>query len=235
MKPVAIFRHVSHEGPAYLGDVLDTQKIPWQLIAVDQGDTIPDSPDAYSGLVFMGGPMSANDGLPWIPSSLALIRAAVAADVPVLGHCLGGQLIAKALGGIVTLNPVKEIGWSSARVVSGSEAASWFGQAQAFPAFHWHGETFSIPNGATRILETPHCANQAFTYNGIHLALQCHIEMTEAMIRDWCEVGAEEIASADSPGVQDSELIQELSATNLPAMRAVADQLYRKWLAGLAT
>jgi GMP synthase-like glutamine amidotransferase len=234
MKPVAIFRHVAHEGPGFLAEFLDARDIPRQLVAVDQGDAIPTDADAYSGLVFMGGPMSVNDGLDWIPHSLALIRQAVAAGVPVLGHCLGGQLIAKALGGAISLNPIKEIGWGTARVTVAPEAGDWFAGQAEFPAFHWHGETFSIPDGAVRILETTHCANQAFVLDGKHLALQCHVEMTEAMIREWCAVGAEEIGAANSPAVQTAEQILAGTPANLPAMSAVAERIYSRWLAGLS-
>lgn len=234
MKPVAIFRHVDHEGPGHLGAFLDSHGIPQHLIAVDRGDAIPDTAAAFSGLVFMGGPMSVNDDLPWIPHTLELIRRAVAADIPVLGHCLGGQLIAKALGGAVTRNPVKEIGWGEARVTATPEASAWFGEVHTFPAFHWHGETFSIPAGAARILETPHCAQQGFVL-GKHLALQCHVEMTAEMIARWCQVGADEIAATDSPGVQSPDAIMAGIEANLPAMSAVADRLYGHWLEGLAT
>lgn len=235
MKPVAIFRHVAHEGPGFLADYLDACGIPWQLVAIDQGAAVPAEANAYAGLVFMGGPMSVNDGLDWIPRSLALIRRAVAAGIPVLGHCLGGQLIAKAMGGAISLNPVKEIGWATARVTTAPEAAAWFAGQTEFPAFHWHGETFSIPDGAVRILETAHCANQAFVLDGKHLALQCHVEMTEAMIREWCTVGAEEIAAANSPAVQTPEQILAQMPENLPAMSAMAERLYARWLTGLAS
>ena len=109
MKPIAIFRHASQEGPGYLAEFLDEREIPWQLIAIDAGAAVPSGVDAFAGLVFMGGPMSVNDDLPWIPPVLALIRDAVAGDIPVLGHCLGGQLISRALGGTVSRNPVKEV------------------------------------------------------------------------------------------------------------------------------
>jgi len=235
MKPVAIFRHVGHEGPAYLGEFLAAHTIPWKLIAVDRGEAIPTAPDTYSGLVFMGGPMSVNDDLPWIPRSLELIRQAVAANIPVLGHCLGGQLIAKALGGVITRNPIKEIGWGMARVTATPEARAWFGETTEFPAFHWHGETFSLPDGAVRILETAHCANQAFVLNDRHLALQCHVEMTEAMIREWCAVGRDEIAAADSCAVQTPAVILQQTPANLPAMQAMAERLYGRWVSGLIT
>lgn len=232
MKPVAIFRHATSEGPGHFATFLDQRGLPWQLVAIDAGNAVPASPDTYGGLVFMGGPMSVNDDLPWIPPVLALIRAAVAAGIPVLGHCLGGQLMAKALGGAVTRNPVKEIGWGEVERTNAPEAAAWLGDTRTFQAFHWHGETFSIPPGATRILANENCANQAFVL-GPHLAMQCHVEMTEAMIREWCAVGAEEIAASDSPAVQSPARMQAQAAELLPVMRRVAETLYGHWITGL--
>ncbi len=114
--PVAIFRHYPTEGPGYFSDFLEQRQRPWQLIALDEGAEVPDAPDDYAGLVFMGGPMSVNDALPWIPPVLHLIRQAVARNIPVLGHCLGSQLMSKALGGRVWRSPLKEIGWGKVTV-----------------------------------------------------------------------------------------------------------------------
>ena len=230
IKPVAVFRHTSGEGPGYFATFLETNCVPWRLIKIDEGDAVPDGPDDYSGLCFMGGPMSVNDDLPWIPKVLSLIRTAIARDMPVIGHCLGGQLIAKALGGAVTKNPVKEIGWGKVETVDGA-ACDWIGDVQGFEAFHWHGETFSIPPGATRILQSAHCANQAYVI-GKTLGMQCHVEMTEAMIRLWNRAWAEESA-APGPSVQRPEEMYERMEARIAAMRGVADRLYRRWIAGL--
>jgi len=232
MKPVAIFRHAPTEGPGYFATYLDAHGLPWRLIAIDAGESVPASPAAFAGLVFMGGPMSVNDDMPWIPPVLSLIRLAVEADIPVLGHCLGGQLMACALGGTVGPNPVKEIGWGAVRTVASPVTRDWFGDLADFQAFHWHGETFTIPPGAIRILESAHCPNQAFAL-GRHLGLQCHVEMTEEMIRTWCEVGADEIAQAVSPAVQAPERIHAETPRLLAPMRAVAERLYGRWTQGL--
>lgn len=232
MQPVAIFRHTPTEGPGHFATYLGCKGLPWRLIAIDAGEAVPARPSPYSGLVFMGGPMSVNDELPWIPPVLDLIRQAVAEDIPVLGHCLGAQLMARALGGEVGPNPVKEIGWGAVRTVASPITQDWFGDIGDFQAFHWHGETFSIPPGAIRILESDHCANQAFAL-GNHLGLQCHVEMTQEMIRTWCEVGAEEIAQAASPAVQSPERILAETPRLLAPMRAVAERLYGRWVAGL--
>lgn len=234
MNPVAIFRHFHTEGPGYFATFLERHGIPWQLVRIDAGDPVPPAADAFSGVVFMGGPMSVNDDLPWIAPVLALIRAAVAGGVPVLGHCLGGQLMSKALGGTVSRNPVKEIGWGEVQVGDGAGAQRWFGHAApAFSAFHWHGETFTIPPGAHRLLSSAHCANQAFAL-GPSLGMQCHIEMTPEMIASWCESGAREIArSSDSPGVQPAAEIKADLDVRLRSLHAVADGVYARWIENL--
>ncbi len=231
MKPIAIFRHAATEGPGYLAGFLDAHLIPSQLICIDAGDAVPDHASDFSGLVFMGGPMSVNDDLAWIPPVLALIRDAYARDIPLLGHCLGGQLISRALGGVVSRNLVKEIGWGEVRVADNATARSWFGGVQQFEAFHWHGETFSLPQGATHLLSSAYCANQAWAL-GKHLALQCHVEMTAAMIASWCEVGAEEVAGGSAPAVQSVHEMQQQMSAKLPRLNSVADRLYGRWIQG---
>lgn len=235
MKPVVIFRHALTEGAGYLGSFLTEKGIPWHMVRIDQGDRLPESALDFSGVVLMGGPMSVNDDLPWIPPLLELIRHAAAEDVPLLGHCLGGQLISKALGAAVSKNPVKEIGWGIAHISDNTEARKWFGQSQSVPVFHWHGETFEMPAGATHLLASEHCRNQAYSI-GKHLAFQCHIEMTVDMVRTWCEVGADEIADAiDSPGVQSVEEIHGSLAERVERLNAVARPIYERWITGLKT
>ncbi|MBT8419921.1 MAG: type 1 glutamine amidotransferase, partial [Gammaproteobacteria bacterium] len=124
-KPILVFRHIACEGPGYLGEVLDRKGIPYRLIRVDQGEEIPRLLNNTSALVFMGGPMSANDPLPWIEEEITLIQTAAKKKIPVLGHCLGGQLISKALGGSVTRNPVKEIGWHPVEVIAQAIDNPW--------------------------------------------------------------------------------------------------------------
>ena len=233
MKPVAICRYAPHEGPGYFAQYLTSHRIPLRLVKLDEGDVLPELSD-ISGLGLMGGPMSVNDDLPWIPPMLELIRASVARDVPVIGHCLGGQLMSKALGGNVTRNAVKEIGWGRIDVSPTSLASEW-AQSESFVGYHWHGETFSVPTGAERIWSSAHCENQAFALRN-HFAMQCHIEMTEELIESWCETGAHEIEAnlARSPAVQTPQAMREDMDSRLSALHAVADRIYRRWTAGLA-
>jgi GMP synthase-like glutamine amidotransferase len=234
MKPVGIFRYARTEGPGYFATYLERRSIEWQLIALDEGAAVPRDPRRFSGLVFMGGPMSVNDELPWIVPVLELIREAVRKDVAVLGHCLGGQLMSKAFGGAVRANPVKEIGWGEVRVADNALAREWLGEVQSFESFHWHGETFSIPPGATRLLENAHCVNQGFAL-GKHLGLQCHVEMTEELVRSWIQGGADEIRdSARSPAVQTPDEIETNLQNRLSALHEVANRLYDRWTKNLS-
>lgn len=235
MNPVGIFRHSITEGPGYFATYLTQRGIPWRLVKIDEGEAVPGSARAFSGLCFMGGPMSVNDDLPWIAPVLTLIRDAVSNDVPVIGHCLGGQLMARAMGGAVTRNPVKEIGWGRVDVVAGAESRRWLGDASAFDSFHWHGETFSLPPGAQHLASSPHCANQMFAL-GRHLGMQCHIEMTPALIAAWCrdwdkEVRtlAERVPSVQTPGEMLADVEQKTAQ-----LHRVADRVYSEWVMGLA-
>jgi GMP synthase-like glutamine amidotransferase len=233
MKPVIIFRFLAHEGPGYLGDFLDAKNIPWQLIKVDEGEPAPASILACSGMVLMGGPMSVNDNLPWIAPILALVREARDNDIPLLGHCLGGQLMSKALGAKVTKNPVKEIGWGEVTVSNNEAAKNWFGNIETFNAFHWHGETFSLPAGAIHLLSSPYCQNQAWSI-GKHLAFQTHIEMTAEMVQKWCEEGEKEISeSANSAAVQQADNMQRDLPLRCFFLNKVAKQVYAQWIKGL--
>ena len=235
MKPVAIFRHSPTEGPGYFAIFLEQQGIPWRLIAIDEGEALPFAVDDFSGLCFMGGPMSVNDPLPWIEPVCELIRQAVEKNIPVIGHCLGGQLMSKALGGQVTKNPVKEIGWSEACGEDKEIARRWLGNlaGKNSTVFQWHGETFSLPNGATRLLTNRHCANQMFVL-GPHLGMQCHVEMTSEMITTWCTQWADEaLSAADQTSVQTPETMQQEIAERLPVMRHLSEQLYSVWTEGL--
>lgn len=173
--------------------------------------------------------MSVNDSLPWIEQELSLIRMAQAQDMPVLGHCLGGQLISKALGGVIRANPVKEIGWHAVRKCDNDMTEVWLnGVPDETTLFHWHGETFTIPEGAETVLENDNCAHQAFAI-GNTLALQCHIEMTAPMVSEWAMLYADELNDS-APTVQSAEQMTTGLQDRVTAAQLVADIVYQRWL-----
>lgn len=237
MKPVAIFRNSPTEGPGYFSAYLDRRGIAWRLILLDAGEPVPGSAQEFGGLCLMGGPMSANDDLPWVAPVLELIRDATRRDVPVIGHCLGGQLMARALGGTVSRSAVKEIGWGRVDVmdesIDESIASQWFGAVRHFKGFHWHGETFSIPPGATRIAASAWCENQAFVM-GRNLALQYHVEMTAELVRAWCAEWGSEVDKVRSDSIQTPQQMLAGLDDRLEELHRVADGLYDRWVEGLA-
>jgi len=240
MKPIAIFRHTRTEDPGYFATFLDRHSIPWQLICVDRGAPVPPSTEPFSGLCLMGGTISVNDPLPWIDEICRLIREAVTRNIPIIGHCFGGQLMSKALGGQVTRNPVKEVGWSRAKAdLPSAETRRWLGDvlddSGKATVFQWHGETFTLPQGATRILTNDYCANQMFSL-GPHLGMQCHVEMTPEMIASWNSHWGDEASGLEPlpPSVQTPEQIQAETSERLPILHRLADQLYSVWIEGLA-
>jgi GMP synthase-like glutamine amidotransferase len=232
MKPVAIFRFSPTEGPGHFGDWLDAQYIAWKVIALDRDEAIPADPRAFAGIGLMGGPMSANDDLPWNAPLLGLLRSAVDADVPVIGHCLGGQLFAKALGAQVTRTMTPEIGWID--VDAENPAASpWLSGRTRFTTFQWHYDTFALPPGTVRLLTNAFNPNQAFSL-GKHIGFQCHIEMTREMIETWCRTGADELPAQPAGAKQSrSEIMRDVDA-RLSELSRVADDVYAHWAQGLA-
>ena len=228
MKPILIFRHLQCEGPGYLADFLDRHAAPWHLIAVDEAHAIPTTLDGIGALVFMGGPMSVNDDLPWIRYELSLIRQAVNTGMPVLGHCLGGQLIAKALGATVHANAVKEIGWHM--VEKTGHTSPWLADLpESFEAFHWHGETFDLPAGAELLLHNAWCRHQAFA-SGNMLALQCHVEMTASMVKEWADLNREQLMNP-TDSVQSYEAMITDAEKRSAQLKTIADVIYGQWLA----
>jgi GMP synthase-like glutamine amidotransferase len=236
VKPVAIFRYARTEGPGHFATFLSENGIPWTLVRLDENDPVPASCEEYSGLAFMGGPMSANDEYPWTQPVLELMRCAVARKVPVIGHCLGGQMLSRAMGGTVTRAETKEIGWVPVRAEANAKAVEWLGaEAYAFDTFEWHEDTFTIPPGATRILTGGTCANQAYVLDDIHLGMQCHVEVDAEMIETWCRTGVSDIDESygKSPAVQDAATILGQMPQKLSTLSATASTLYRKWIANL--
>jgi GMP synthase-like glutamine amidotransferase len=233
MRDVAILRFSPTEGPAYLADWLDARAIAWRLVPVDDGAAVPADARAFAGVALMGGPMSVNDPLPWVEPVCALLRGAVAAGVPVVGHCLGAQLLAKALGAQVRRAPTAEIGWIDVDVEPAPAAAAWFGGRARFECFQWHGETFALPAGAIRVLTNRFNDNQAYVVDDRHLALQCHVEMTADLVESWLESGVAELPQTSGPARQSAADIRAGLDARVAALQAVADDVYARWARGL--
>jgi len=233
MRPVAIFRFSPSEGPAHFSEWLDREDIPWQVIAIDEGAAIPADPNAFAGIGMMGGPMSVNDPLPWVAPLGGLIRDAIGESVPVLGHCLGGQLMAKALGAKVSKALVPEVGWLHVDVCDPGARDEWFGGLPRLAAFQWHYDAFELPPMATRVLTNPFNVNQAYVIDDRHVGFQCHIEMTRDLVDTWCRLAGDELPTRSNAHVQSEVDIKSDLTARIKALNAVADGVYARWAQGL--
>lgn len=235
MKPVLILQHIDNGGPGLFADFLQLRGVPFEIRRPDRGDSLPDGGNLgdFSGIGLCGGTQCANDPLPFLRRELELIRAAAQRALPVIGHCLGGQLISKALGGEVRRGTQGEFGWQPLYPVESHMASAWLRNAPPEPvAMQWHEDSYSNPPGAEPILTGAHCRNQAFVI-GSMLGMQFHVEVTEAIIRHWA-ADLEELLPVAGPGVQSAgEVIARLQR-NYPASRALAESLYARWLEQIA-
>jgi GMP synthase-like glutamine amidotransferase len=236
MKPILVLQNLTPDHPAYLRTWLQREGLQFDVFDSEAGQAYPERIDGYGALAVMGGEMSANDDLPSLRRSESLILQAMNAGVPVIGHCLGGQLMARALGARVHASPRPEVGWQPMQVVVESPAARrWFGDEPEQIVYHWHSEAFELPPGAELLATSPNCAHQAFAI-GAHLAMQFHVELDAAKLAVWA-------ASVDPTflrwqreygSVQSGAAMLAQARDALPAQQRLADRLYRRWLAGAA-
>lgn len=231
MKPVLVLQHMHLDGPAYLGQWLREQGVAYEVRNTEAGQPYPQRIDGYSALAVLGGEMSANDDLPSLQQAQSLIVQAIDAGVPVLGHCLGGQLMARALGARVAASPAPEVGWQPVTVHDVPPAREWFGAAGPTTVFHWHFEAFDLPSGAVSLAGSDACAHQAFAI-GPHLAMQFHIEVDEAKLRMWATPAADaRLAPVRRHAtVQGSEAMLAGANEWLGAHQVLASRIYGRWL-----
>lgn len=183
---VLVFRHIPFEGLGLLEPALAARGVAYDYCDLyASGSALPDA-DGYGGFIFMGGPMSANDELPFLAQEMRLIERAAARGTPLLGICLGSQMIARALGGRVYRNEQKEIGWFEIELTAAGLKDPMLGQlAQAETVFHWHSDTFDLPRGAEWLASSQRTRNQAYRIERSIYGLQFHLEVTPEMIVDW--------------------------------------------------
>ena len=229
MRPIAIFRFSQTEGPAHFAEWLERESLPWHLIAVDAGGAIPHDPREFSGIGMMGGPMSATDALAWIDPLSHLLRAAIAKRVPVIGHCLGGQLLAQSLGARVTRTATPEIGWIDVESVDDARARSWLGGRTRFTPFQWHYDVFDLPDGATPLLRNAFNPNQGYVIDERHVGFQCHVEMTQDLVATWCRTGAAELPERSDGPLQSRDDILGTAPARVAELNRVADSIYDRW------
>lgn len=226
MHKIAILQHETTQGPGLLQRFLDEHALPYALIAPPL-EGAPTRVGGYSAVVVLGSNHSANERLPWIQQELALLQEAVARQVPVLGHCFGAQMLARAMGAPVWRNPCAHIGWSRVGVTPAAQQLMQL-EPQAL-LFHWHYDSFGIPRGAQRSMYSRHCLNKGFV-RGPHWGFQGHLEVTPDSVRAWCAEGRHELRQAGGPAVQTEAQILQALQRHAPKLRHTAERVYGAWL-----
>ena len=182
MSNVLLVQNTRIEGSGYLGELL--QYDGFDITSINaKHEIIPNK--KFSLVVILGAPESANDDLPYLRAEQQLIKNSVEKNIPVLGICLGSQLIAKTFGAKIYSGPKKEIGFYNDLKIS-SDSTFFSGFQNPFTVFHWHGDTFDLPQGALRLASSEHYPNQAFQYKSA-IGLQFHLEVNEEMVNLWLD------------------------------------------------
>jgi GMP synthase-like glutamine amidotransferase len=229
---VLVLQHIACEPPGVYEDVLDEQGATIHRVELDEGDPLPDW-RAFDAIVAMGGPMGAldDDEHPWLTDEKRLIADAVRSGLPFWGVCLGVQLLAASLGARVYPGPAPEVGVLPVLLTDEALADPVFaGTPRELLSLQWHGDTFDLPDGATRLAGSPAYPNQAFRVGADAYGVQFHLEVSPALAREWADVPAyaESLERVLGEGALD-RLIAELEA-RADGLLSHGRQLFERWL-----
>ncbi len=230
MPHVTCFQHIDCEGPGSLLDVLKSKGVRVEILKPFQGDPIP--AHLGGGLIVLGGPMGVYEEkkFPWMTAELNAIRQCLDSSLPVLGICLGSQMLAAAAGGQVFRGALPEVGWYPITLTEeGHLDPLLLGLPGEFNAFHWHGDTFTLPEGAVRLASSDYYPNQVFKLGRNAYGFQCHLEVTEQMVRTWASLYAKELTPQGGPNRP--ERIENELAANSRVLFAIAEQVFIRFAA----
>ena len=231
MKKALAIRHVHFEDCGTLGDVLKSRGFDIEYVEAGLADLKGIDPVAPDLLIGLGAPISVYEAdlYPCVDDELELYRRRIAAKKPIIGICLGSQMLAAALGSRVYPGKAKEIGWKPLTLTdAGKHSPVRHLAPELTSMLHWHGDTFDLPDGATLLASTDVTANQIYGYGGFLLAFQCHPEFVGARVESWLIGHASEIATSKVTTVN---AIREDTARHAGALEQAAKKCFDEWLA----
>jgi GMP synthase (glutamine-hydrolysing) len=230
-----VVQHIAVEGPGILTPCLETRGWEIETVALYAEAQLPKNPGAYQAIIVMGGPMGVYDDAeyPFLRAEHDFLTQAIEQEVPLLGICLGSQLLAKALGARVYRNPYKEIGWDTVDLtVAGTADPVFTGVSSPVRVFQWHGDAFELPAEATRLASSVRCPNQAFRYRDRVYGLLFHLELTPDIIHSWIATFQDELAGV-SDQVNPEQIVADipryLDHYQQTRVRVFANLLDRLW------
>ena len=229
MQSVVILQHVACEEPGVIADALQRRGLSARIVRIHDGEPVPRALDG-AALVVMGGPMGVYeaDRYPHLRDELRLIEDAVRAGRPVLGVCLGSQLVAAALGARVYPGGYKEIGWYPVELSTAAADDPLFGDVpRRFTPLVWHGDVFDLPRGAVSLASSALTAHQAFRFGDCVYGLLFHLELSPAQLAAMVSAFGDEIAAAEVP----PEAILDGAAERLAAVRDIGTRVFDRFAA----
>lgn len=230
MSHVTCFQHIDCEGPGTFKEILASKGVELRIMKPFQGEPLPRS--IGDGLVVLGGPQGVYERAqhPWMEGELAVIVACLKGGLPVLGVCLGAQMLAHAAGGQVYRGALPEVGWYPVTLTpEGRKDPLLLGLSPVFRAFHWHGDSFTLPPGAARLAASDWYPNQAFRIGTNAYGLQFHLEVTEGMVEDWSRLYSKEFTPQGGP-IRPERVVDGLR-TNAGTLAGVAERVFTRFAA----
>jgi GMP synthase (glutamine-hydrolysing) len=227
---VIVLQNAAAEGPGLVADALASMGARLRLVRADLGAPVPRSPEGAAGVVVMGGPMGVpeRDRHPHLRDALRLLEAALRSELPVLGICLGSQLLAAALGARVAPSGSREIGWLEVERLAGAEGDPLLGATpQRFTPLHWHGDVFDLPAGAVSLARSTRTESQAFRYGELAWGILFHLEANEAQVQAMLRAFGDEVREA---GVA-PETIAAAAPERLASLRPIAERTFATFAA----